>query len=150
MKQFAQNEISKVLCQLLADTYMLYYRTQHFHWHVVGPQFMSLHEVFEGQYDDLADAVDEIAERLRALNAQVPLNLQDLLQHNQLPQMQTIPDAQGMLQQLFDDHTALKQSLNDHLSIVEDHDDVVTSDLLSGRLVRHEKTLWILHSLLQP
>ncbi len=149
MKQFVQTEVTAALCQLLADTYALYYRTQHFHWHVVGPQFVSLHKVFEGQYVDLAASVDEIAERIRALDAMVPISLADLLEKSQLPRLQDIPDAGGMLSRLYDDHTHMKKNIAEHLSTVENHDDVVTSDLLSGRLVWHEKTLWILNSLLQ-
>lgn len=129
---------------ILADTYALYLKTQNYHWHVKGPNFKSLHELFEMQYRDLAEAIDAIAERLLIMGHKAPATF------TQLNTLKTIKDgdsshsAQQMVKELAHDHGVLVQDLNKALGVAQDNHDEGTVALLSERVAYHQKAHWML------
>lgn len=134
------------LTHLLADTYVLYLKTQNFHWNVTGPDFHSLHLMFETQYNELADATDEIAERIRALNATAPASFSHFSKLSSLKEENGVPSAQDMLKQLTHDHETIANHLTATITKAEQAQDEGTVDLLVQRLRAHQKTAWMLRS----
>lgn len=136
--------IVKRLETTLADTYALYLKTQNYHWHVRGPQFKSLHELFEMQYKELAEAVDQIAERLLMMGHKAPATF------NEFNQLKTIKDgdssigANQMVSELAADHNILIRDLNQAIKVAQEHNDEGTINLLSARIEAHEKAHWML------
>ncbi len=137
------NELRKVL----ADSFVLYFKTHGFHWNVEGPQFKALHDLFSEQYNELWLATDELAERLRSLGEYAPTSWSSMVAHATLKEAADVPDATSMVKQLAADHTALAQAIKPALNAAQDDDDEVTADLLIGRMTVHEKTAWMLNSL---
>lgn len=131
---------------LLADTYLLYVKTQNFHWNVTDPRFHSLHEFFEEQYKALAEAVDEIAERIRALDQKAPATMREFLDLTRLAESPTTLSADDMLRALIKDHEALAQWLRPTIEQTAKSGDQGTSDLCIDRLRFHEKSLWMIKS----
>lgn len=136
------------LAQLLANTYLLYVKTQNFHWNVTGPHFFDLHKQFEEQYAALAEAVDEIAERLRALNTRAPGSFSQFLKLASLQESIGSLSAEKMVQTLAHDHEHISKSIQSCFSELEESGDEVTLDLLIGRKEAHDKTSWMLKSFL--
>ena len=130
----------------LSDTFILYLKTLNYHWHVTGPAFYTLHEAFELQYKDLAEAIDELAERLRQLNEIAPATTQALLNHATLKEGNTIPTAGDMLKQLIADHTQVAQECKQVIEVANNLNHETTADLLIKRVAFHEKTIWMLKS----
>lgn len=137
--------ITEVLSHLLADTYILYLKTQNCHWNVAGIQFFSLHKMFEEQYNSLANAVDQIAERLRALNITAPGSLSQFLKLTSLKEITKPLDTTKMLKELLHDHESLSEAISNALRLTKEEDEV-TMDLLIQRKAEHEKTAWMLRS----
>lgn len=133
------------LSSLLADTYSLYLKTQNFHWNVTGRDFYQLHLLFEKQYNELADAIDELAERIRSLDFPVNANFKQFSQDTQLKD-NGISDSNKMLQHLAQDHADICISIRKTIDDLEDTQDVGTIDLLTRRLQEHEKATWMLKS----
>ena len=132
--------------RLLADTYVLYVKTQNYHWNVVGPRFQILHETFGDQYEALAEAVDAVAERLRALDVQVQGTLKNFLAQTSLKEGIVPQSEDKMLQDLYAGHAAIATFLNQSLAILDASDDEGTKDFFVERLRDHEKTAWMLKS----
>ena len=124
--------------------------THGFHWNVVGPQFHSLHEMFEEQYQDLQDAVDEIAERIRALGFLAPGSLSQFLKLTSIKDEHEAPKAQDMLRELVEDNETVVRACRGVVRICHEADDTVTEDLMNQRLRAHEKAAWMLRASLQP
>lgn len=141
-------KVIEALTHLLADTYVLYLKTQNFHWNVVGPNFASLHKMFEEQYTALAGAVDEIAERIRALHSRTPASFADYLKLASITEAHGHPDATKMVQELMQGHEKISKNIQATFAVAEDHEDEVTFDLLVQRKNFHEKTAWMLRSTL--
>jgi len=137
------------LAHALADTYAVYMKTHGFHWNVVGPDFQPLHEEFEKQYRELWEAVDEIAERIRALNTFAPGSFADLLELTAIREERGVPVPAEMLRQLVADHETTLASLREARKTAEAAGDDATVNLLDDRLTVHEKTAWMLRSLLE-
>ncbi|TFW05460.1 DNA starvation/stationary phase protection protein [Oxalobacteraceae bacterium OM1] len=137
------------LSRLLADTYTLYLKTHNFHWNVTGPMFQTLHLMFETQYTELADAVDVIAERIRALGAPAPGTYSMFQALSSIKEPDGVPDAQGMIRQLVQDQEAVVRTARSMFDAVDQARDEPTADLLTQRMQVHEKTAWMLRSLLQ-
>lgn len=148
LESSTRSEVSRFLSQLLADTYLLYVKTQHFHWNVTGSQFQPLHDMFQKQYEALADATDLIAERIRALGATAPGSLQQFLQLATLKETPQVPTSQQMLQILLEDHETLTKTIRSAFPLVEEPEDQASLDLLIIRIQEHEKTAWMLRSLI--
>tara|TARA_Y100001960_G_scaffold328254_1_gene416533 strand:+ start:62 stop:526 length:465 start_codon:yes stop_codon:yes gene_type:complete len=129
---------------VLANSYTLYLKTHNYHWNVTGPSFKSLHDLFEVQYTELATAVDDIAERIRALDAYAPGSFSEFLKLTTLDEAKAGITAEEMLEDMIESQTALIASLNDALSSAQDDEDEVTAGILGERLSVHEKARWML------
>lgn len=136
------------LSSVLADSYTLYLKTHNYHWNVVGPMFHSLHTMFEVQYTELSLAVDEIAERIRALGAPAPATYRQFMELSVLSDDTDVPDAPEMVGRLVAAHEATARTIRETLPISEGGPDQVSTDLLVRRLEVHEKTAWMLRSML--
>jgi starvation-inducible DNA-binding protein len=140
--------IAAGLSRLLADTYTLYLKTHNFHWNVTGPQFNSLHLMFEGQYTELALAVDVIAERIRALGEPAPGSYSAYAALSTIKEAVGVPDATEMVRILAEDQLAVVRTARSIFAGADDAHDEPTCDLLTQRMQVHEKTAWMLRSTL--
>ena len=142
--------IAKGLSHLLADTYTLYLTTHNFHWNVTGPMFNSLHTMFMEQYTELWNAVDPIAERIRSLGHVAPGSYAEFAKLSSLPDAPTTPPkAMEMVRILVEGHEAVARTARGVFAAASKADDQPTADLLTQRLDIHEKTAWMLRSLLE-
>lgn len=141
--------IAEGLSHLLADSYTLYLKTHFYHWNVTGPMFTSLHQMFELQYSELAIAVDTIAERIRTLGHTAPGSYAAYSRLSSISEDEEVPDANRMLQNLVIGQEAVIKTARNLLPIVERAGDEPTADLLTQRMQLHEKTAWMLRSLLE-
>lgn len=137
------------LSQLLANTYIVYVQTQNFHWNVVGTHFYSYHKMFEEQYNQLADAIDVIAERIRSLKTVAPASLRDFLKLTTLKEAEGKLDALAMIKALLLSHEAISAHIVSLFEIAKECNDEVTLDLLIVRKAEHEKISWMLRSSLE-
>ncbi len=152
MKQISEaqkKEIAKGLSVLLADSYTLYLKTHNFHWNVVGPMFQTLHLMFETQYNELALAVDLIAERIRALGVPAPGSYAQFGKLTSVKEAVGVPKASEMIKQLLESNEVVIQSAKAAFPAAEEAGDQATMDLLTQRMQLHEKTAWMLKSLLE-
>lgn len=138
------SDVENKLSVLLADTYALYLKTQNFHWHVRGSQFKSLHELFEGQYQELAEAVDLLAERLIILGHKAPATFKAFEQLKTIKDGDSSLTAKEMVMTLAQDHTSLIRDLNDAMKVVQKNNDEGTVSILAERIASHEKSRWML------
>jgi starvation-inducible DNA-binding protein len=143
-----RQEIAQGLSKLLADTYTLYLKTHNFHWNVTGPMFQTLHLMFEQQYNELALAVDLIAERIRALGFFAPGSYREFSQLSSIKEEAAIPDAREMIRLMVEGQEAVIRTARSVFSVVDRVNDEPTADLLTQRMQVHEKTAWMLRSLL--
>ena len=144
-----RQQIADGLGRLLADTWVLYGKTHGFHWNVTGPMFNSLHGMFDTQYNELWDSLDEIAERIRALGIPAPFGDSKLTQLATIKEADSIPAAMEMVAQLVADHEAVARTARNVFEIADAANDQPSADLLTQRLQVHEKTAWMLRSLIQ-
>lgn len=144
-----RKEIATGLSRLLADTYTLYLKTHNYHWNVTGPMFTTLHTMFEEQYQELALAVDEIAERIRALGIFAPGSYSRFKELTRIEEEIRVPSAQEMIQQLVLGQETVVRTAREIFPVIEAAHDEPTADLLTNRMQIHEKTAWMLRSLLQ-
>jgi starvation-inducible DNA-binding protein len=144
-----RKEIADGLSRLLADTYSLYLKTHYFHWNVTGPMFQTLHLMFETQYTELALAVDLIAERIRALGFPAPGSYSEYAKLSSIPETTNVPKATEMILLLVEGQEAVCRTARSIYPAVEKASDEPTADLLTQRLQLHEKTAWMLRSLLE-
>lgn len=136
--------LTKELSIILADTYALYLKTQNFHWHVRGAQFMSLHQLFEKQYKELAEAVDTVAERLLITGHKAPATFKEFEMLKRIKDGDSSLSSNQMVTELAQDHNTLVRDLNRALSLVQEQNDEGTATLLGDRIAAHEKAHWIL------
>lgn len=142
-------EIAKGLSHLLADTYTLYLKTHNFHWNVTGPMFQTLHIMFEGQYNELALAVDEIAERIRALGVKAPGTYKEFLELSSVKETLGDVKAMDMVRELVHGHETVTRTCRKVFPFADGVHDEPTTDLLTQRMQSSEKTAWMLRSLLE-
>lgn len=140
------SDIVKKLSVILADTYALYLKTQNYHWHVKGPQFKSLHELFEMQYQELAQAVDEVAERILILGHCAPATFKEFETLKTIKDGSSKSDSNKMVTELANDHDTLVRDLNSAMTLAQKSQDEGTVDLLTNRISAHEKARWMLRS----
>jgi starvation-inducible DNA-binding protein len=138
--------VAESLAKLLADTYVLFTKTQSFHWNVTGPHFFGLHAAFEKQYTELVEALDEIAERIRALGFWAPGASGDLARFATVREVGGVPASEEMVRQLLLDQETIIASARAALATAEAAHDVATADLVTRRIAVHEKTAWMLRS----
>lgn len=141
--------IAKGLAVLLADSYTLYLKTHNFHWNVTGPMFTTLHQLFEEHYLELATAVDDIAERIRSLGVPAPGSYAEFAKLTAVPEAEGVPKATAMIAALLADHETVARTARSVFPEAEAANDEATADLLTARLQVHEKTAWMLRSLIQ-
>jgi starvation-inducible DNA-binding protein len=147
MKGKDNKEIVEGLTSVLADTFVLYYKTHTFHWNVVGEHFRSLHLMFEEQYNEIWQATDVIAERIRGLDGGVPINLTELKKYAKLQETGQTPDEMAMVAELANDNGEIVATIYDVLNRADEADDQGTVDMLVDRIKAHEKAAWMLRSL---
>ena len=144
-----REKIAEGLSRLLADTYTLYLKTHYFHWNVTGPMFQTLHLMFETQYNELALAVDAVAERIRSLGYTAPGTYKAYAKLSSIAETDGVPEATDMIRLLVQGHEAVARTARKVFAATEKASDESSADLLTQRLQVHEKTAWMLRSLLQ-
>jgi len=145
-----REQIGNGLSRVLADTYTLYLKTHNYHWNVTGPMFQTLHLLFEQQYNELALAVDLVAERIRALGLPAPGTYRQFGQLTTIAEDEGgVPKATDMIHRLLEGHEAVARTARAVFPLANDANDQPTCDLLTQRLQVHEKTAWMLRSLLE-
>lgn len=149
INQQDREAIALGLSKFLADSYTLYLKTHNFHWNVTGPMFQSLHIMFETQYTELALAVDVIAERIRALGVYAPGTYRQFVALSDIKEEDHIPAAKDMIRLLIEGHEEVIRTARSLYPAVEKASDEATGDLLTQRMQLHEKTAWMLRSLLE-
>ena len=141
--------IAAGLSKFLADTYTLYLKTHNFHWNVTGPMFQTLHLMFETHYNELWLATDLIAERIRTLGAPAPATYAEFSSLSSIKEQQGHVEAEQMIRLLVEGHQAVIRTARSVFPVAEKAQDQVTIDLLTQRMQIHEKTAWMLRSLLE-
>jgi starvation-inducible DNA-binding protein len=144
-----RGKIAEGLSRLLADSYTLYLMTHNFHWNVTGPMFNTLHAMFMTQYTEQWTALDQIAERIRALGFPAPGTYKEFVNLASIPEVEGVPTATDMIQHLVEAQEATARTARELFPLVNDANDQPTADLLTQRLDVHEKTAWMLRSLLE-
>ena len=137
------------LGRLLADSYGLYLKTHNFHWNVTGPMFQTLHLMFQAQYNELALAVDLVAERIRALGLPAPGTYKKFAKLSAIKEDDGVPKAQDMIRLLVEGHETVARTARQVFRVTDSANDQPTCDLLTQRMQIHEKTAWMLRSLLE-
>ncbi|MFC2952607.1 Dps family protein [Marinicaulis aureus] len=150
IEENARNSVAQALNETLADTYSLYMKTHAYHWNVTGPQFQTLHVMFEEQYREMWEALDEIAERVRALGVFAPTSGKQFAELSAIENADTAPPkAADMIERLLSDHETLIKRARNGLETAEEAGDAASADLLTVRIQTHEKTAWMLRALTQ-
>ena len=149
IKETDRVQIAEGLKRLLADSYTLYLQTHNFHWNVTGPQFRELHLMFEEHYTELATAVDDIAERIRTLGVFAPGTYKEFAALSNIKETDSVPSGNDMVAILSQGHEQVVRTCRDVLKVAQEADDESSVSLVSDRMVLHEKTAWMLRSLLQ-
>lgn len=144
-----REQVATHLSKLLADTYSLYLKTHSFHWNVTGPQFNSLHAMFETQYNELWLAADEVAERIRTLDVFAPGSYSQFSKLSSIKEESGVPEWKDMVSQLVEGHEIAAATARDTIKAADSAGDEGTADMVTGRLKEHEKTAWMLRSLLK-
>ncbi len=139
--------IGEGLSHLRADSYTLYLQTHNFHWNVKGPRFHDLHVMFEAQYTELAEAVDEIAERILALGVSAPGTYKAFEKLTSIETIEGVPSAEEMIKALTNSHETVVRTCRTVLKQAQDADDESTASLVGDRMRVHEKTAWMLRSM---
>lgn len=143
-----RREIAAGLSRLLADSYTLYLKTHNYHWNVTGPLFNTLHLMFEQQYTELATAVDEIAERIRALGHPAPGSYRAFASLTKIKEEEGVPSAEEMIRQLVIGQETVVRTAREVFPLADEAHDEPSADLLTQRMQLHEKNAWMLRSML--
>ena len=144
-----RKEVVEGLSRVLSESYILYLKTHNFHWNVTGPMFQPLHSVFEGQYSDLSGAVDEIAERIRALDFYAPGSFAEFQNLSSIKEASGKPKAMQMVKELLEGHETISQTANTAAVTAQGAGDEGTADLMIQRIQEHDKAAWMLRSFLK-
>ncbi|MGF7169504.1 starvation-inducible DNA-binding protein [Sphingobium xanthum] len=137
---------AKALGDALADSFSLYLKTLGVHWNIVGPSFFGLHKLTEAQYEDLAAAIDALAERMRALGHLAPAAFGDYAERSIVESKTTIASAADMIKALIKDNEAVARRLRKAVAVADEADDVFTADMLTARVGKHEENVWMLRA----
>lgn len=144
-----RKQIADSLSRVLADSYLLYLKTHNFHWNVTGPMFQTLHVMFMEQYTELWNALDPIAERIRALDYPAPGSYKRYVELASIKEEDGVPNAKEMIRQLVDGQEAVARTVRAAFKVAEAAGDQPSADLLTQRMEIHEKNAWMLRSLLK-
>lgn len=148
MSDEQRKTIAQGLSRVLADSYSLYVKTHNYHWNVTGPMFNALHGMFEEQYTELATALDEIAERIRALGHLAPGSFSEFAKLTTIKEGDNTADAHTMIREMVEGQETVARTCRELFPAIEEAGDQPTADLLTVRIQTHEKTAWMLRSLL--
>ena len=153
MKNSNQNksDVANLLKEILADQFLLYTKSRNYHWNVVGPNFYGLHKAFEDLYEGLADDIDNVAERIRALGSNAPGTLKEFLKLSSIKESENnYPAASEMLKEIISDFESVNDKINSSAKKIQDENgDEVTAGMLYSLLEKYEKTLWMYKSTLE-
>ena len=149
LDEASREQVAGDLSRLLADSYTLYLKSHNYHWNVTGPMFQTLHLMFEQHYNELALAVDEIAERIRAVGHPSPGTYREFAALSSIREDEALPPAMDMVANLVGDHETVVATARSVVAAADDATDVATADLATRRIDVHEKTAWMLRSLLE-
>ncbi len=142
--------VAVILNQLLADEHVLFIKTRNYHWNIESSNFMEMHKFYEAQYTELADAIDDVAERVRKIGHYAEGRLKDYLKLASLEEEEYTNDQQKQIKNLLDDHETLIRSIRKSIDVTgDDHKDAGTADFLTGLLKEHEKWAWMLRAYLK-
>lgn len=147
IEQAMIGRLAEALCRVVADTFCLYLKTLGVHWNIVGSNFFGIHKLTEEQYEDLAEALDELAERVRSLGYPVPAGFAEFREFSIVEVESTIRSSEEMLRALVKDNEAVAKRLREFSNIASEAQDKFTEDMLIGRIGVHEKNAWMLKSL---
>ncbi len=145
----SNKNVIEALERLLADSYLLYLKTQNYHWNVTGPMFTSLHTLFENQYSELSEAIDEIAERIRSLGGIAPGSFKQFYELASIQEESKVPKSTEMIQQLISDLEVVHQTSTAVIQAAEEVEDSATADLGVRRIDIQQKAAWMLRSHLE-
>jgi len=140
--------LAKGLTDVLADTYRLTFKSHAFHWNVEGPLFFSIHNLTEGQYEDMFAAADKLAERIRAIGQMAPMSMAQIIANSVIEDDEMAPTAGEMCAILAADHERVAHRLHALIKIASEHNDPVTEDLATGRAAFHEQAAWMLKAMI--
>ena len=146
LNEKARKDVAQGLSTILADTYTLNLKTLNFHWNLVSPRFSSLHLLFETQYNEKNPAIDELAERIRALGFFAPASLSEFKKLTSIKDEEGVPETNDMITHLLEGHELIAKKCREMCSHAQDLHDEVSADMLIGRMKFHEKTAWMLRS----
>ena len=149
IKEQDRKNLAQGLSKVLADSYLLYLKTHAFHWNVEGPMFNTLHLMFEEQYNELFTAVDEIAERIRALGYPAPGSYKSFSKLSSIKESEDSLSANEMIKELLEGQETVIRTLRDLIAVANTAQDESTADLATARMKQHEKVAWMLRSLLE-
>lgn len=139
--------IATGLADVLADTYRLLYKTHAYHWNVTGALFFSIHNLTEEQYEDLFEAADDLAERIRALGELAPMTMGEIFERSVIKETKGTPDAREMVEELAKDHERVAYRMHALVELAGKYNDPVTDDLATARSAFHEKAAWMLRAI---
>jgi starvation-inducible DNA-binding protein len=148
INQQDRESVANSLKRVLADSYTLYLQTHNFHWNVTGSQFRELHLMFEEHYNELATAVDEIAERIRTLGVAAPGTYRSFAELSSIKEVEGVPESKQMIEILNHSHESVVITCREALKVAQQADDESSAALISDRMRIHEKTAWMLRSLI--
>ena len=146
MDDTTRKEVCRQLAHYLADTYVLYVKTQNFHWNMVGSEFFMYHKLLEEQYESLADANDELAERIRQLKEKAPGSMEQFLELSEIKEASSNLSQQKMIQELANNHSHMVEKGEELIAYCDQNGDPATSDMIVGRIREHGKQAWLLRS----
>jgi starvation-inducible DNA-binding protein len=141
-----RRELAKMLTKIIGSSHVLYAKIRGVHWNVVGPAFYSLHKMTEEQYEDLNEAIDDMAERIRAIGFQAPTGLSEMIENSVVKDQTKLLPANDMVKELVEDHDHVSRLLREGVAEAEAADDVKTADLLTERLGVHGEAAWMLRA----
>lgn len=141
------DDIAEVLADGLADSFSLYLKTLGVHWNIVGPSFYGMHKLTEAQYEDLAAAIDALAERIRALGHIAPAAFGDFQARSVVESKATLASAEEMIRALITDNESIAKRMREAVAVAEEAEDVFTADMLTARIGKHEENVWMLRAI---
>ncbi|KXJ56285.1 MAG: DNA starvation/stationary phase protection protein [Thalassospira sp. Nap_22] len=139
-----RRELAKMLTKIVGSSHVLYAKVRGVHWNVVGPAFYSLHNMTEEHYEDLNTAIDDMAERIRAIGFTAPTGLSEMIENSSIKDQTKLLSTEDMVKELVEDHEKMARLLRDGVAAAEEVDDVKTADMLTERIGVHEEAAWML------
>ncbi|MDP2699611.1 Dps family protein [Thalassospira sp.] len=143
-----RKKLAQMLTKIVGSSHVLYAKIRGVHWNVVGPAFYSLHKMTEEQYEDLNTAIDDMAERIRAIGFSAPTGLATMMEDSIITDQTSLINANDMVQELVEDHEKMACLLRDGVGAADEVDDVKTADMLTERVGVHEEAAWMLRAII--